>query len=283
MPPGDEARFRRGGRSRARFGRAALSLGLFAGVVLGVGSGCESDVVAGDWPCASAPLDEAGGAGGEAPATTVPIGVPWSTSFEDAFCGYSAARGFCYGSTGTAYESSRVKAHSGRRAAAFRVSTENGEEETRCVREGILPDEAYYGAWFYVPAAIVTANWNLMHFQGFRNDRLYGLWDVSLRNTDDGELYLYVYDFIRRRAHRRPVPVRVMPESWFRVVFYLRRAADATGEIALFQDGQELLRVGGIVTDDSSWGQWYVGSFAGSVTPPDVTVYVDDVTIDTKP
>ena len=275
----------RGARLAQRI-RTARPVALLALVLVLVGSssGCDpEEVVVGEWPCASAPLMDAGGAGGEAPATTLPIEVPWSTSFEDGFCGYTTARGFCYGAPGTAYAFSRERAHSGRVAAAFRVSTEDGEQQTRCVREGILPSEAYYGAWFSVPNATVSANWNLMHFQGYKNDGLQGLWDVSLDNTDDGELFLYVYDFVHKTARKRSVPVPVAPDTWFHVVFYLRRAADATGEIALFQDGRELLRASDIVTDDSSWGQWYVGSFAGALTPPDITVYVDDVTIDTKP
>jgi hypothetical protein len=237
-------------------------------------------VVVGDWPCALAP--QAGGQGGEAPATTLPIAVPWSTSFEDGFCGYSVARGFCYGDEGTSYELAGVPAHSGRRAAAFKVSTAKGEEESRCVREGTLPLEAYYGAWYFLPTATVTSNWNLMHFRGWRADKLQGLWDVSVGSTDRGELFLYLYDFLNNRTRTRAVPLVVAPGTWVHIVFYLRRAADASGEVALFQDGQEVLRYTNLETDDSSWGQWYVGSLAYSVTPPDITVYVDDVTIDSK-
>jgi hypothetical protein len=39
----------------------------------------------------------------------------------------------------------------------------------------------------------------------------------------------------------------------------------------------------GIASDDTDWGQWYVGNLATSVLPPTSTVYVDDVTIGPTP
>ena len=35
----------------------------------------------------------------------------------------------------------------------------------------------------------------------------------------------------------------------------------------------------GLVTDNTDFGQWYVGNFADALTPPGSTLYVDDVTI----
>jgi hypothetical protein len=67
--------------------------------------------------------------------------------------------------------------------------------------------------------------------------------------------------------------------AWFHIQFYLKRASDATGEVALYQDGQQLLDLQNLITDDSSYGQWYVGNIVSALTPPDSTVYVDDVTI----
>ena len=117
--------------------------------------------------------------------------------------------------------------------------TRNGSQ-ARCFREGALPRDAVYGAWFYVPSlADNTGNWNLMHFQGGAPDALHGLWDVSLDNADDGSLFLYIFDFSGHRDRRAPAdaapPVPIA--SWFHVEFRLRRAPDATGEVALYQDG----------------------------------------------
>jgi hypothetical protein len=35
----------------------------------------------------------------------------------------------------------------------------------------------------------------------------------------------------------------------------------------------------GLATDNTDWGQWYVGNYATSLVPPSSTLYVDDVTI----
>jgi hypothetical protein len=50
----------------------------------------------GQWECAS---DAA-----PPPAPTDPIGMPWSTSFEDRFCDYEALGGFCYGDRNARFE-----------------------------------------------------------------------------------------------------------------------------------------------------------------------------------
>ncbi len=71
--------------------------------------------------------------------------------------------------------------------------------------------------------------------------------------------------------------------AWVHLQVYLKRAADATGELAVYQDGEEALRLPGIITDDSEWGQWYVGNWATDIEPPDSTVYVDDVSITETP
>jgi hypothetical protein len=67
--------------------------------------------------------------------------------------------------------------------------------------------------------------------------------------------------------------------AWFRIEVFFRRAADATGEVTLFQDGRQIASVSGVITDKWNWGQWYVGNLADGLTPSESTVYVDDVSI----
>jgi hypothetical protein len=86
-------------------------------------------------------------------------------------------------------------------------------------------------------------------------------------------------DAIRVPPNRPEIPIG----AWFHLEFQLRRAADASGEIALYQDGELLLALTALATDDSEWGQWYVGSYANSLTPPEATVYVDDISIQAAP
>jgi len=242
---------------------------------------CQPKLTVGQWECSE------NGAPVGVPPNTDPIAVPWSTSFENGFCDYTQLAGFCFADPAASYRTVASPVHSGQFAAAFSVTTADSTgTQTRCVRQGALPPAAYYGAWYYVPArATNSAFWNLLHFQGGDPSVQHYLWDVSLVNTPNGDLQLAVYDFLAnnglgmvRKPNAPPIPIA----AWFHIQFYLKRAADATGEIVLYQDGQRLLDVSGVITDDSTWGQWYVGNIATGLMPPDSTVYVDDVTIDTK-
>lgn len=235
---------------------------------------CEPRLSVGEWTCSTD-----GASAGE----TTAIGVPWSTSFENRFCDYSEVGGFCYGPGPARYEIVSSPVHSGRHAAAFSVQAGDAEgHQTRCVRQGALPTAAYYGAWFYLPtAAENSAVWNLVHFQGGDPSGQHGLWDISLVNTPDGNLQTVVFDFLGGMTYQPTEPAPVPIASWFHLELYLRRAADATGEVALYQDGRQLVGVTNIVTDDSSFGQWYVGNFATGLSPADSTIYVDDVSIRT--
>jgi hypothetical protein len=215
------------------------------------------------------------------PAMTDPIEIPWSTGFENDFCDYQYAGGFCYGGGTRKIVTSPV--HSGRYAAEFTVTgADTMSSQERCVRQGVLPSEAYYGAWYYIPALPTLTSsslWNLWHFSGGDTSTA-GLWDVTVvNNTADGNLQLLVYDFLVPTEMRPTNPPPVPIGEWFHIQFYLKRASDQTGVIRLYQNGKLLLEKTKLVTDDSSWGQWYVGNLAKELTPPESTLYVDDVTI----
>jgi hypothetical protein len=234
---------------------------------------CAPKLTVGEWTCAENGVET------EIPDKTEPIAVPWSTGFETRFCDYTQLAGFCYTEPLASYTIVSSPVHSGSHAAAFRVQSDKMDgNQARCVRQGGLPSDAYYGVWYFLPqSASNAAVWNLVHFQGGTPAGPHGLWDVSLVNGKDGQLEAVVYDFLSGAVYRpaRPVPIN----AWFHLEFHLKRAADASGEVALYQDGELLFEEKNLITDDSSWGQWYVGNFATGLTPPDLTLYVDDVTI----
>jgi hypothetical protein len=273
---------------------------------LGVCSACEPELVVGTW---SAGGESGGDAGGEAgggggggqsgegagasdgactedaasdASTMNPLSVPWSTSFENGFCDFREVAGYCFADGVGSYETVESPVRSGKYAAAFTINSTFGYQ-ARCVAQGELPEEAYYGAWYYVPS-LTTNNsvWNLLHFQGGDPSSPHGLWDVSLRNGSDGSLEVFVFDFLRMQdrlaAEPRPIPIG----AWFHLEFYFRRAADETGAIALYQDGELLVEASDLVTDDTEWGQWFVGNIANALSPAESTVYVDDITIGTS-
>lgn len=236
--------------------------------------GCDPALEVGRLDCFGSPR---GGDLSAADATP----FPWVSGFERGFCDYNASYGFCYSDPGARFEVVSEPVHSGRLAAAFSISAgDPNAQQARCVRQGTLPAAAYYGAWYLIPGSPTSnGNWNLFHFEGAGPGELHALWDVSLSMASNGEFRLTLFDFLRGvPIYADDAPV-VPIGKWFHVQLYLRRAADETGEVALYQDGQLVYRFTELVTDDSNWGQWYIGNLAVALTPPHSTIYVDDVTI----
>jgi hypothetical protein len=243
---------------------------------------CEPTVVVGSSTCTPsvrAGDDFSPGAGRE-----MPVGA-WATDFEYGFCDFGQQLGFCYSTTGGSYEIVDEPTRSGVGSAAFTIDADVFDAQARCVREGILPEHAAYGAWFYLPEAPTDSdNWNLIHFQGWKDgDPQHYLWDVSVRIGDDGLLHPFIRDFLGSAGPLPEITAEVPVATWFQFEFELKRADDATGSIVLRQDGQELFSASSIVTDDTEWGQWYVGNLARSLTPSASTVYVDDLTLRVLP
>lgn len=253
-----------------------------AGLLLAVlPCACEPELVVGKWACPPPDADQA-------PANPDKVlDAPWATGFENGFCDYTRAGGICYTSPDASYQIVDEPVHSGDHAAAFFVTSDPAKRgtQTRCFREGALPRDALYGAWFYVPSrAANNGNWNLVHFQGgTAGGALHGLWDVSLRSADDGKLFVYLFDFLRGAIRMPNAAPEVPIGAWFHLEFRLRRASDATGEVALYQDGALVFERKATATDDTDFGQWYVGNYADALTPSDSTLYVDDVTVRVAP
>jgi hypothetical protein len=240
------------------------------------GSACEPEVVVGARLCPQF-LDETDAA----PKLDAAATMPWHTGFEDGFCEYAQPTGFCYGFGVNSYTVVTSPVHSGRYAAAFSARGDvDGGSQVRCVQQGVFPAAAYYGAWYYVPEAAQNSGvWNLFHFQGGVPNQTHGLWDVSLANLADGGLHLTLFDFLTGIAPDAgalpPIPVG----RWFHIEVYFKRANDTTGELSMWQDSVEAVHLTGLKTDDTGWGQWYVGNFVTALLPPASTLYVDDVTI----
>jgi hypothetical protein len=239
-------------------------------------SACEPELVVGNLTCPPPDADQALGNPDKV------VDAPWSTGFESGFCEYEQAGGICFTDPDASHDIVDAPVHSGRKAAAFTVTADPSKagRQARCFREGALPREARYGAWFYVPVlADNTGDWNLMHFQGGALGDLHSLWDVSMRRTSDGSQSLYLYQFSNGAVFTPSAAPDVPIGSWFHVEFHFLRAKDATGAIGLYQDGALIYEATGIVTDDTDFGQWYAGNYAHSLPVPQSTLYMDDVTI----
>jgi hypothetical protein len=267
--------------------------GVWCAALVLAATACDKEIVVGADPIGDAGAirdgsetkdamaSDASGAGEEGGLT--PLTVPWTTGFENGFTDWSqpSNEGFCYVMGDATFGVVTSPVHSGQYAAFFTVNTSAASpSQTRCIRQGVLPTSAYYGAWYYVPAP-ATGTWNLFHFQGADSPdagATQSLWDLSLVSETDGGITPFVYDFARAQSH---ITGPVIPiGTWFHLEVRFTRSTTANGEFAAYMNGQVLVDLTGIETDVTRWGQWYVGNYATSLVPSPSTVYVDDVTID---
>jgi hypothetical protein len=172
-------------------------------------------------------------------------------------------------------------AHSGRYSVKLTNGAVSMYEDAHLWREDDYPVDAYYSAWFYLPRAYqTTADWSITQFQVPTSDGGVGqLLDIDLRSLPDGDLILSVYD--HRAAYLRtptPDPAQPVPiGQWFQIEAYYRNAADDTGEIAIWLDGQlnyDLHRPFG-----QSPVYWTVCSKTYGLSPAESTIYIDDAAI----
>jgi hypothetical protein len=241
---------------------------------------------------ASATLADAraDGAGDELMSVDGRASVLWSATFEpgDFSEWESDGQGGTYNSLNTSHIVSAEQAHSGVNAAKLTIDPTNSIVEDIYLFRGIsgapaAQSEAYYAAWFYIPNPYIESfYWNIFHFlDGGTVDRLslVEIWDVDLRSNDTGALVPYVYDFLARRQRDEPTPIPVPIGKWFHIEVLLLLASDATGRFAMWQDGVPVIDLRDVVTSNSPWIQWSVGSTSTDIMPAPSDLYIDDVTM----
>jgi len=151
-------------------------------------------------------------------------------------------------------------------------------------REQPSPAQAYYGAWFFIPAALEVRSFlSLLHF-GYHpaagDPTTTAIWDFDLQPDTDGSLVPRLYQTGAASPVAPQPAVPVPPATWVHFELLFKKAADATGQIVAWQNGVQIMDVANVVTAPTDWIQWDVGGGALDViTPTPVSIYVDDVTI----
>jgi hypothetical protein len=151
-------------------------------------------------------------------------------------------------------------------------------------REQPSPAQAYYGAWFFIPAGLDVRSFiSLLHFgyhQAANDPSTTAIWDFDLQPDANGSLVprLYQTGAASPVAARPAVPVA--PATWVHFELLFKKAADATGQIVAWQDGVQIMDVTNVITAPTDWIQWDVGGGSlDAITPSPLSIYVDDVTI----
>ena len=176
------------------------------------------------------------------------------------------------------------RAHTGTQSLKLTISVANGMSNVNYVyRQAPTPTEAYYTAWFFLPKNYTVKDWlNIVHFVGSetgdgRNE--VSLWDLGLRSASDGTLALYAYEFDGSKEYNpavaRPFPVG----AWVKIEVLFRKASDASGRVAVFQDGVSLLDVTNVRTAPNDWLRWAIGNASANIVPSPADLYVDDASI----
>ncbi len=221
--------------------------------------------------------------------------ILWTSRFEVGGNSFPEWRGVPDGNAGAVapntIEVSSEQPHPGSNFAAKLTVTGTANNTTgigaSLVRNGSLPNEAYYSAWYYLPQSVsVGRYWVIMKFR-FRAvpddaTTVGELFDVNLTSPSSGVMSLRLYD---HRNGDQPLKVagkvsspRVAVNAWFQLEALYRAANDSTGQLTLWLDGQKILELPG-PTGPSGWVAWDVVSVASDLTPEPAILYVDDCAI----
>jgi len=145
--------------------------------------------------------------------------------------------------------------------------------------------EAYYGAWFFIPTTLQINSWLSVHHFGYHptagSADTMPVWDFHVYPTSDGSLAARLYESSTFKNFEQPNPVPVPTATWVHFEIFYRKAADATGEIIVWQDGVQILDVTNALTAPTDFGQWDAGGGSNDIAPSPAAVYLDDATIST--
>ena len=150
-------------------------------------------------------------------------------------------------------------------------------------REQPSPPEAYYGAWFFIPTTLQINSWLSLHHFGYHptagSTDTMPVWDFHVYPTSNGALAARLYESSTVKNFEQPDPVPVATATWIHFEIFYRKAADATGEIIVWQDGVQILDLANALTAPTDWVQWDAGGGSNDIAPSPAFVYLDDATI----
>jgi Polysaccharide lyase len=175
-------------------------------------------------------------------------------------------------------------AHKGRFAGKCAVTPALGLASVSYVfrRQPSRP-EAYYSAWFYLSPALTVGSWlSLVHFNGSHTGdgrNVYPTWDVNLYPQPSGALVAHLYNFVTQTNVESASPLPVPTGRWVHFEVLMRKATQATGRVAVWQDDVLILEADAVVSTENDWMEWDAGAASNDVTPSPGVVYVDDAAI----
>jgi hypothetical protein len=155
------------------------------------------------------------------------------------------------------------------------------------IRSGLMPNEACYSAWFFIPTRVTTNGYWLIY--KFRSRSVadqpssdVDMWDLDVVTGQNQALVLSLYRHDREEmavAESVSVPV----ERWFQLESCLLAANDSSGHLRVWLDGASAFELTAQLTMPSQYVEWNVGSIGEALNPVSASVYVDDAAVSTRP
>ncbi len=216
----------------------------------------------------------------------------WTDNESGDLSGWTADKA---GSTWVADGASLMPVNSPARSGRFSIrstvaptsSASSGSPSSALLsRSGILPIEAFYSAWFYVPEAVAsTEYWLFFKFRSRSNANVAStaveLWDLDFMSDGAAGMTVRLY-----HHDSGDVPAlaswKVPLGRWFQAEAFLRAANDQTGRLTVWLDGARVFDITNEATVPSSFVEWGVGAATEIISPSSATLYLDDAAITTK-
>jgi hypothetical protein len=148
-----------------------------------------------------------------------------------------------------------------------------------------LPDEAYYGAWFYLPQDEAVATYcTVLQFRSLEPadpDSSGRAMSLRLRRLPSGAFIVYVYqhnDGYLQAPLADPPPL-VRAQQWFHLEVFFRHATDTTGAIRVWLNGRLVYDLPGRKTGVGLRPWFGISSESDDADSGAFEVLADDVTI----
>jgi Polysaccharide lyase len=140
--------------------------------------------------------------------------------------------------------------------------------------------DTYYSAWYFFPQNYIAPNWwNVWQWKSHTPTLSDPFFLLNIDNRVDDSMYIYLYDWQRKQSYGQST-FNLPVGRWVQLEGYLHCAADSSGRVMIWQDGQLLFDVSGLTTRYSDGDcEWSIDNYSDLVDPDPTTIYFDDAAI----
>lgn len=185
-------------------------------------------------------------------------------------------------------------AHSGKYSVELTIDTEGvsstGDFAAYLFYWDQLPEDAYYySAWYYIPAGTQPQNWwNVWQWKSTydgNTDNSVPMYILDIAEKGNGQLSLHLVsrpdtdEYVDYRQDKRSVPT----DQWFQIECFYKKSMDASGQVIVWQDGEEIINISDIQTtlsDNTIY--WSVNHYTDYILPNPSRIFIDDAAISTQ-